>query len=60
MKVYFFFKKMKNLVYFRQVIKANLTDSFKAIVSNRLQKGLTKGVRLYFMFAWLHAIIQER
>jgi hypothetical protein len=51
---------MKNLVYFRQVIKANLTDSFKAIVSNRLQKGLTKGVRLYFMFAWLHAIIQER
>ncbi|CAB4481707.1 unnamed protein product [Rhizophagus irregularis] len=41
-------------------IKANLTDSLKAIAPSRLQKGPTERVRLYFMLAWLHAIVQER
>lgn len=41
-------------------IKANLTDSLKAIAPSRLQKGPTERVRLYFMLAWLHAVVQER
>ncbi|CAI2172645.1 16667_t:CDS:10, partial [Funneliformis geosporum] len=41
-------------------IKANLTDSLKAISPSRLQKGPTERIRLYFMLAWLHAIVQER
>jgi dynein heavy chain 1 len=41
-------------------IKANLTDSLKAISPSRLQKGPTERVRLYFMLAWLHAVVQER
>jgi dynein heavy chain 1, cytosolic len=41
-------------------IKANLTDSLKAIAPSRLQKGPIERVRLYFMLAWLHAVVQER
>src|SRR3954466_15992471 len=41
-------------------IKANLQESLKSIPSTRWSKGPTERVRLYFLLAWLHAIVQER
>ncbi|KAG9288876.1 hypothetical protein G9A89_001252 [Geosiphon pyriformis] len=41
-------------------IKANLQDSLKGIAPSRLTKGPSERVRLYFLLAWLHAIVQER
>ncbi|CAG8454634.1 4044_t:CDS:10, partial [Ambispora gerdemannii] len=41
-------------------IKANLQDSLKGIPPSRLSKGPSERVRLYFLLAWLHAIVQER
>ncbi|RIA96574.1 dynein heavy chain [Glomus cerebriforme] len=41
-------------------VPVNLLHSLKAIAPSRLQKGPTERVRLYFMLAWLHAIVQER
>ncbi|CAG8490206.1 1623_t:CDS:10, partial [Scutellospora calospora] len=41
-------------------IKANLQDSLKSIPQSRFSKGPKERARLYFMLAWLHAIVQER
>lgn len=41
-------------------IKANLLDSLSGIPSWRLSQGPTEKVRLYFLLAWFHAIVQER
>ncbi|KAF9922924.1 hypothetical protein FBU30_006961 [Linnemannia zychae] len=41
-------------------IKANLQESLRGIPSARLSKGPTERARLYFMVAWLHAVILER
>ncbi|KAF9287595.1 hypothetical protein BGZ68_001583 [Mortierella alpina] len=41
-------------------IKANLQESLRGIPAARLSKGPTERVRLYFMVAWLHAVILER
>ncbi|KIJ45695.1 hypothetical protein M422DRAFT_778888 [Sphaerobolus stellatus SS14] len=41
-------------------IKANLLDSLRTIPSNRLTQGPAEKVRLYFLLAWFHAIVQER
>ncbi|CAG8487876.1 5917_t:CDS:10 [Dentiscutata erythropus] len=41
-------------------IKANLQDSLKSIPQSRFSKGPRERARLYFMLAWLHAIVQER
>ncbi|KAF9454965.1 dynein heavy chain [Macrolepiota fuliginosa MF-IS2] len=41
-------------------IKANLLDSLRSITSSRLSQGPAEKVRLYFLLAWFHAIIQER
>jgi dynein heavy chain 1, cytosolic len=41
-------------------IKANLLDSLRSIPSPRLSKGPTEKVRLYFLLAWFHAVVQER
>ncbi|GAA5808073.1 hypothetical protein MFLAVUS_001455 [Mucor flavus] len=41
-------------------IKANLTESLRSIPPSRLQRGPTERSRLYFMLAWLHAVVQER
>ncbi|KAK9719430.1 dynein heavy chain [Basidiobolus ranarum] len=41
-------------------IKANLLESLSNIPANRLNKGPNERVRLYFLLAWLHAIVQER
>lgn len=41
-------------------IKANLQESLRSIPPSRLQKGPSERVRLYFMLAWLHAVVQER
>ncbi|CAG8442752.1 1825_t:CDS:10 [Diversispora eburnea] len=49
-----------NLLRMSRSIKANLQDSLKSISPNRLAKGPNERVRLYFMLAWLHAIVQER
>jgi len=41
-------------------IRANLLDSLKNIPHTRLAQGPTEKVRLYFLLAWFHAVIQER
>ncbi|KAF8060992.1 dynein heavy chain protein 1 [Lyophyllum atratum] len=41
-------------------IKANLLDSLRSITSSRLSKGPTEKIRLYFLLAWFHAVVQER
>ncbi|KAI0063221.1 dynein heavy chain protein 1 [Artomyces pyxidatus] len=41
-------------------IKANLLDSLRSIPPTRLSQGPAEKVRLYFLLAWFHAIVQER
>jgi dynein cytoplasmic 1 heavy chain len=41
-------------------IKANLLDSLRSISGSRLAQGPAEKVRLYFLLAWFHAVIQER
>jgi dynein heavy chain 1 len=41
-------------------IRANLLDSLKNIPNARLAQGPTEKIRLYFLLAWFHAVIQER
>jgi dynein heavy chain 1 len=41
-------------------IKANLFDSLRNISSSRLSQGPAEKVRLYFLLAWFHAVVQER
>ncbi|KAF9336730.1 hypothetical protein BG006_007626 [Podila minutissima] len=41
-------------------IKANLQESLRGIPAARLSKGPTERARLYFMVAWLHAVVLER
>jgi dynein heavy chain 1, cytosolic len=41
-------------------IKANLLDSLRSITPSRLSQGPAEKVRLYFLLAWFHAIVQER
>ncbi|KAI9339082.1 dynein heavy chain [Obelidium mucronatum] len=41
-------------------IKANLQESLSGISKARLSKGPAERSRLYFLIAWLHAIVQER
>ncbi|KAF8887780.1 dynein heavy chain protein 1 [Infundibulicybe gibba] len=41
-------------------IKANLLDSLRTIPTSRLTQGPAEKVRLYFLLAWFHAIVQER
>ncbi|KAH9486661.1 Cytoplasmic dynein 1 heavy chain 1 [Psilocybe cubensis] len=41
-------------------VKANLVDSLQSISPQRLNQGPTEKVRLYFLLAWFHAVVQER
>ncbi|KAJ3019014.1 UNVERIFIED_CONTAM: hypothetical protein HDU68_010891 [Siphonaria sp. JEL0065] len=41
-------------------IKANLQETLSGIPKTRFAKGPAERVRLYFLVAWLHAIVQER
>ncbi|KAJ3049329.1 hypothetical protein HK097_009672, partial [Rhizophlyctis rosea] len=41
-------------------IKANLYQTLSSIPASRLSKGPAERSRLYFLLAWLHAIVQER
>ncbi|VDB95435.1 unnamed protein product [Peniophora sp. CBMAI 1063] len=41
-------------------IKANLSDSLRSIGPGRLSQGPAEKVRLYFLLAWFHAVVQER
>lgn len=41
-------------------IKANLLDSLRSITSSRLTQGPAEKIRLYFLLAWFHAVVQER
>ncbi|KAH7883931.1 dynein heavy chain and region D6 of dynein motor-domain-containing protein [Phlebopus sp. FC_14] len=41
-------------------IKANLLDSLGSIAPQRLSQGPAEKVRLYFLLAWFHAVVQER
>ncbi|KAI8328287.1 dynein heavy chain [Blakeslea trispora] len=41
-------------------IKANLQESLRSIPPSRVSRGPTERARLYFMLAWLHAVVQER
>ncbi|KAJ3554185.1 hypothetical protein NM688_g3240 [Phlebia brevispora] len=41
-------------------IKANLLDSLRSITGPRLTQGPAEKVRLYFLLAWFHAVVQER
>ena len=41
-------------------IKANLLDSLRSIPPSRLSQGPAEKVRLYFLLAWFHAVVQER
>lgn len=41
-------------------IKANLLDSLRSISPQRLSQGPAEKVRLYFLLAWFHAVVQER
>ncbi|KAI4519311.1 dynein heavy chain [Schizophyllum commune Loenen D] len=41
-------------------IKANLLDSLRSIAPTRLSQGPAEKIRLYFLLAWFHAIVQER
>ncbi|KAJ3135949.1 hypothetical protein HK100_002228 [Physocladia obscura] len=41
-------------------IKANLQETLSGISRTRISKGPAERVRIYFLIAWLHAIVQER
>lgn len=41
-------------------VKANLLDSLKSIPPSRLARGPAEKIRLYFLLAWFHAVVQER
>lgn len=41
-------------------IKASLQDCLRNIPPNRLTQGPAEKIRLYFILAWFHAIVQER
>ena len=41
-------------------IKANLLDSLRSIPPSRLSRGPAEKIRLYFLLAWFHAVVQER
>ncbi|KAG0049018.1 hypothetical protein BGZ83_006135 [Gryganskiella cystojenkinii] len=41
-------------------IKANLQESLRSIPAARVAKGPVERARLYFMVAWLHAVVLER
>ncbi|KAF8922147.1 dynein heavy chain [Mucidula mucida] len=41
-------------------VKANLLDSLRSIPPSRLSQGPTEKIRLYFLLAWFHAVVQER
>ncbi|KAF9243765.1 dynein heavy chain and region D6 of dynein motor-domain-containing protein [Melanogaster broomeanus] len=41
-------------------VKANLLDSLRSISPQRLTQGPVEKVRLYFLLAWFHAVVQER
>ncbi|KAF8634008.1 hypothetical protein AX15_001182 [Amanita polypyramis BW_CC] len=41
-------------------VKANMLDSLRSIPSSRLSHGPAEKVRLYFLLAWFHAVVQER
>jgi len=41
-------------------VKANLLDSLQTISPQRLSQGPAEKVRLYFLLAWFHAVVQER
>lgn len=41
-------------------IKANLLDSLRSITPARLSHGPIEKIRLYFLLAWFHAVVQER
>ncbi|KAI0072370.1 dynein heavy chain [Panus rudis PR-1116 ss-1] len=41
-------------------IKANLLDSLRSVPTARLNHGPAEKVRLYFLLAWFHAVVQER
>ena len=41
-------------------VKANLQNSFAVIPASRMDKQPMERSRLYFLLAWLHAIVQER
>jgi dynein heavy chain 1 len=41
-------------------IKANILDSLRSIPPARLAQGPAEKIRLYFLLAWFHAIVQER
>ncbi|KAI0047641.1 dynein heavy chain protein 1 [Auriscalpium vulgare] len=41
-------------------IKANLLDSLRSIPPARLTQGPAEKIRLYFLLAWFHAVVQER
>ncbi|TPX53424.1 hypothetical protein SeMB42_g00788 [Synchytrium endobioticum] len=41
-------------------VKANLLDTLTALPHDSISKGPAERPRLYFLLAWLHAVIQER
>ncbi|KAH9075718.1 dynein heavy chain protein 1 [Lactarius deliciosus] len=41
-------------------VKANLLDSLRSIPPARLSQGPAEKIRLYFLLAWFHAVVQER
>ncbi|KAG8927614.1 Cytoplasmic dynein 1 heavy chain 1 [Tulasnella sp. 418] len=41
-------------------VKANLLDSLRSIPTSRLSQGPAEKIRLYFLLAWFHAVVQER
>ncbi|XP_022096690.1 cytoplasmic dynein 1 heavy chain 1-like isoform X2 [Acanthaster planci] len=41
-------------------VKANLLKTFSTVPASRMNKAPNERARLYFLLAWLHAIVQER
>ena len=41
-------------------VKANITNSLRGLSSSFVEKMPVERVRVYFLLAWLHAIVQER
>ncbi|TPX36351.1 hypothetical protein SmJEL517_g01576 [Synchytrium microbalum] len=41
-------------------VKANLLDTLSTLPPTSITKGPSERVRLYFLLAWLHAVVQER
>ncbi|GAA5943977.1 hypothetical protein JCM3775_004729 [Rhodotorula graminis] len=41
-------------------IRANLVDSLRSLDPKRLSTGPAEKMRLYFLVAWFHAVVQER